>query len=85
MARIKSVENKAEKSEFRRWDPNQLAAPARRHPGKYFWLMKCENTCGCSDDGLSEILLHKLMIKPMSLRRPLILWSRSALLRRPAG
>lgn len=41
----------------------------RRHPGKACKLMKCENTCGRCDYGLSEIQLHKLMIKPMSLRR----------------
>lgn len=32
-------------------------------------LMKCGNTCGRGDYGLSEIQLHKLMIKSLSLRR----------------
>ncbi|CAJ1059471.1 unnamed protein product [Xyrichtys novacula] len=44
------------------------STPAHRRPGKAHELMKCENTCGRGDYGLSEIQLHKLMIKPMSLR-----------------
>lgn len=65
---------KIKKSKFQRCDRHQCTAASlcfRRHPGKARELMKCENTCGRSDYGLSEIQLHKLMIKSMSLRRGL--------------
>lgn len=56
---------KIKKSKFQCWDQHQLTAAALAE------LMKCENTCGRGDYGLSEIQLHKLMIKSMSLRRGL--------------
>lgn len=65
---------KIKKSKFQRWDQHQLTAASLCslcHPGKTHQLMKCENTCGRGDYGLSEIQLHKLMIKLMSLRRGL--------------
>lgn len=61
---------KIKKSKFQCWDQHQLTAASlclRHHPGKAHELMKCENTCGCGNYGLSEIQLHKLMIKSMSL------------------
>lgn len=69
MAGIKAW--KIKKSKFQRWDQHQLTAASLcfcLHPGKASELMKCENTCGRGDYGLSEIQLHKLMIKSMSLR-----------------
>lgn len=55
--------------------PTMGSTPAHHrlphHPGKTHKLMKCENTCGCGDYGLSKIHLHKLMIKSMSQWRGL--------------
>lgn len=43
--------------------PTIGSTPAHHRPGKAHKLMKCENSCGCGDYGLSEIQLYKLMIK----------------------
>ncbi|CAB1427183.1 unnamed protein product [Pleuronectes platessa] len=79
---------KVEKSEFQAGINTGSPLPpsaAAAAPGKAHQLMKCENTCGCGSYGLSEIQLHKLMIKSMSLRRGFILKRRCTLLWRRAG